>query len=170
MYKCLDCGHIFDDGEQKVYRDDHGIPGDLYEEIEVCPVCGGGFETTKQCKKCGAEFLAEELYGEYYCDECLKEMIDYDTFLDFALEGAKYADQIDVLEDFIFCEIFDVDCPQHSSSELKRYCKELYLRLVGNDKLLNRQELYEKILDYFFRANLYNDFADFLWEKRYKNA
>ena len=33
MYKCLDCGHIFDDGEQKIIGENHGLPGARFAAV-----------------------------------------------------------------------------------------------------------------------------------------
>jgi DNA-directed RNA polymerase subunit RPC12/RpoP len=73
-YKCLNCNHIFEEGEEKVYTECmgecHGSPA--YDTFRVCPVCGGDFEKTKSCLICGAEYLEDELNGGSVCDECLE--------------------------------------------------------------------------------------------------
>ena len=74
-FKCLDCGHIFEEGEQAIWREYvgecHGSPA--YEEFSGCPICKGDFEETKQCEICGGEFLEEELNGDCVCDDCVEE-------------------------------------------------------------------------------------------------
>ena len=46
MYKCVACGHLFEDGEQETYRENmvecHGSPA--YQDFSVCPVCGEAYE------------------------------------------------------------------------------------------------------------------------------
>lgn len=78
-YKCLECGHIFDEGEEKIYTECmgecHGSPA--YETFRVCPVCGGDFGETKSCLFCGAEFLEDELNGGGVCDDCIEEYSKY---------------------------------------------------------------------------------------------
>lgn len=64
-YKCLECGHIFEEGESKRIREDDGY-------ICVCPICGGDFKKTVNCSICRGEFLEEELNGGV-CDECINE-------------------------------------------------------------------------------------------------
>ena len=81
-FKCLECGHIFEDGEQATWREYmgecHGSPA--YDEFCGCPLCKGDFEETKQCKICGGEFLEDELNGGCVCDECIEEYSkDFDT-------------------------------------------------------------------------------------------
>ena len=73
-YKCLECGHIFDEGEQAIWEEHHPYGmGTASEEFSGCPVCKGDYEETKQCKFCKGEFLEEELNGGFVCDECLEE-------------------------------------------------------------------------------------------------
>ncbi len=74
MYKCLECGHIFEDGEEKKKKEligeFWGAPA--YETTIVCPHCGGNFEPTKQCLLCKSEHLDEELCGGI-CFECIED-------------------------------------------------------------------------------------------------
>lgn len=65
-YKCKKCGHIFDDGEEKVYIEPHG------EEWYGCPLCKGDYEKTVRCSICGSEHMEDELNGGV-CDECIDE-------------------------------------------------------------------------------------------------
>ena len=70
-YKCLSCGHIFEDGEQARWEERHGLDSPPYEKHCGCPTCKGSFEETKQCKVCGGEFLEDELNGGCVCNECI---------------------------------------------------------------------------------------------------
>jgi DNA-directed RNA polymerase subunit RPC12/RpoP len=74
-YKCLSCGHIFEDGEQARWEEHrpYGM-GYATESFDGCPICQGDFEEAKQCKICGGEFLEDELKGGCVCDDCLQEM------------------------------------------------------------------------------------------------
>lgn len=73
-YKCLECGHIFDEGEQAVWSESRGefwgIP--CSEEMSGCPLCKGEYEKTVQCAFCDSEHLEDELFGGV-CDECIDE-------------------------------------------------------------------------------------------------
>lgn len=46
MYKCVDCGHVFDPDEAFLYTDILDfIDGQPYKETyPVCPICNGQFE------------------------------------------------------------------------------------------------------------------------------
>lgn len=74
-YKCLDCGHVFDNGEQEILYETHGLDCPPYERFSVCPVCGGYFEETVKCKACGEEHLKKEL-NNWLCEECAQDYID----------------------------------------------------------------------------------------------
>jgi hypothetical protein len=73
-FKCLECGHIFEEGEQAKWEEHHPYGmGYAAEEFCGCPLCKGDFEKTKQCEICGGEFLEDELLGGCVCDECVEK-------------------------------------------------------------------------------------------------
>ena len=79
-YKCLECGHIFEEGEQVEWEETHGLSCPPYEIWTGCPICKGGYEETKKCKICDRDFLEDELYDGCICDECIEEYSkDFDT-------------------------------------------------------------------------------------------
>lgn len=80
-FKCLECGHIFEDGEWARWEEHHPYGmGYAAEEFSGCPICKGDFEEAKQCKICGGEFLEDELNGCCVCNECIEEYSkDFDT-------------------------------------------------------------------------------------------
>ena len=71
-YKCLECGHIFEEGEQATWSESRGefwgFP--CSEEVDGCPLCKGDYEETTPCKICGSEHLEEDLNGGV-CNECI---------------------------------------------------------------------------------------------------
>ncbi len=44
MYECLDCGYIFEEGDQVLYKERHGLDSPPYEQWWVCPKCAGAFK------------------------------------------------------------------------------------------------------------------------------
>lgn len=73
-FKCLECGHIFEEGECATWYEHHPYGmGTASEEFSGCPLCKGDFEETKQCKICGGEFLEDELLGDCVCEDCVEE-------------------------------------------------------------------------------------------------
>ena len=73
MYRCAECGHLFEEGEQHTRREFlgecFGVPA--YDEFEVCPICGADFDEVRPCKICGAYNHDAE---EDYCDNCKEEV------------------------------------------------------------------------------------------------
>lgn len=73
-YICVDCGHIFEEGEAGVREEYHPYGSTTAtERIAVCPVCGGDFEEAGICKCCGGAFYADDLIAHYYCKECVED-------------------------------------------------------------------------------------------------
>lgn len=168
MFKCLNCGHLFDEGEQAVKRDRHGFKDGPAEEYSTCPVCGyTDLEQTVRCRKCGGEYLEEEMHG-HICDKCVSDYVNYDTFLQFATSSAKYSDEMDVLEDFIFHMVFDVQPTTRSSYDMKMEFQDLYKRRVDCDKLMGRHEFMDKINDYMRNWSTRDDFAEWMEEQEVK--
>lgn len=80
MYKCYDCGYVFD--KPKNYAEDR-TPGGVFEggsfveHYTGCPECSGAYGSVRECDNCG-EYVFEEClnlteYGEF-CDECYEEL------------------------------------------------------------------------------------------------
>lgn len=63
-YKCLECGHIFDEGEESRWVEPHG------EHMTGCPVCGCAYDEAYQCDKCASYRLPDELHSGL-CIECV---------------------------------------------------------------------------------------------------
>ena len=71
MYRCLECGNLFEEGEQAEWVETHGLDTPPYEELSGCPICKGGYEEVEPCKICGS--YAEEMQGDY-CKECVVDV------------------------------------------------------------------------------------------------
>lgn len=90
-YHCTDCGHIFEDGEERTYDDVldmiEGVP---YRERRVCcPVCGGEFEEAETCRKCGGSFAPDDLVARLYCRECIVEFMTERNMKNYILEDLE---------------------------------------------------------------------------------
>ena len=66
MFKCEECGHLFEEGEEKVIDEPFG------ERYTVCPRCKGLYEEVKPCKICGS--YEDMKPGEDYCEDCKLEV------------------------------------------------------------------------------------------------
>lgn len=120
-FKCLECGHIFEDGEQARWEEHHPYGmGYAAESFSGCPVCKGSYEETKQCKICGGEFLEDELNGGLVCNECIDE---YGKNFDVCYKIAKN-DQQKIEINGLLVTIFDI-------SEIERILFE-FLKKDGN--------------------------------------
>lgn len=73
MYRCLECGHIFEEGEQKEISETIGEFGSYPATITrmCCPLCNGEYEEVHYCKMCGSCFSDEYLNGGI-CDSCIE--------------------------------------------------------------------------------------------------
>ena len=75
MYRCLECGILFEEGEQKTYRECvgecHGSPA--YTVYSGCPICGGNYEEIEPCRICGGYNLKNE---DDFCEECQKNVME----------------------------------------------------------------------------------------------
>ena len=71
MYKCEDCGHIFEEGEQCEWEEMHGFTYGPGEHFSGCPRCKGGYYEVYNCEDCGEIFEEDELHVGR-CAECLK--------------------------------------------------------------------------------------------------
>lgn len=65
LYRCMECGHLFEEGEQAEYVEDFG------EKVKACPLCHGAYEEATQCKICGSY---DKDPSEEYCDSCVKDV------------------------------------------------------------------------------------------------
>ena len=73
MYRCEDCGNLFEEGEQAIWTEDfgecHGYPTRV--EMSGCPLCQGSYEEAKECKICGS-YVSEG--DSQYCNECQEDV------------------------------------------------------------------------------------------------
>lgn len=82
MYRCNECGNLFEEGEQARWSESRGefwgTP--CSEEMSGCPLCKGAYEEIKPCKLCGSyEHIAS---GEEYCTDCKNDVLKrFQTFV-----------------------------------------------------------------------------------------
>ena len=72
IYKCVDCGHLFEDGEQATWVEMHGFTYGNGETFYGCPICRGDYDETVECKSCGSHHFEEDLENGI-CKECIAE-------------------------------------------------------------------------------------------------
>ena len=127
MYRCENCGHLFEEGEQARWTEEYG------EKWDGCPVCRGGYEEVHQCKECGEWHTENELY-DGWCEKCLRETINYDTFFEYC-EANKDEQYLDI---FVMSELLGgMDCPKNVSYDFHQLMIDLYKKRVEEAALHN---------------------------------
>lgn len=130
MYRCENCGHLFEEGEQAVWEERHGLDTPPYERWDGCPLCCGGYEEVHQCRGCDEWYTDEELY-DGWCEKCLRETINYDTFFEYC-EANKDEQYLDI---FVMSELLGgMDCPKYITVEFHSLMVEYYKREVKLDR------------------------------------
>ena len=79
MFKCRDCGYIFE--EPKHYSEDR-TPGGVFEggsfieHYTGCPLCAGAYDEAIECDSCNEFFFREQLESNEngsFCFMCYQE-------------------------------------------------------------------------------------------------
>lgn len=68
MYKCEECGTLFEEGEQAEWVEMHGFTYGNGEHWSGCPHCKGSYSEIKPCKICGSY---EHEINEDFCKNCV---------------------------------------------------------------------------------------------------
>ena len=127
--KCTDCGYVFDYEDATAVRESHGFD-DFPETFRICPNCGGDFEDAVDCCRCGETFTENELY-DGWCEKCLRETINYDTFFEYC-EANKEQQYLDI---FVMSELLGgMDCPKNVSWDFHELMVKVYKDAVENIK------------------------------------
>lgn len=161
MYKCNDCGHIFECGEEKVVRERHGFSCGPVEAFKVCPACGGSYDVyyssvddVQPCKICG---FATDLDGYDVCEDCVVERINYENAL-------AYMTETDNLTFFIFHYIYNMEYPKKTTPKFDEEMRMVFLRSKVNDLATQKKELLNLAVQ-FIKDNDICQFVEFLQER-----
>ena len=120
--KCTDCGYVFDYEDRTVVKESHGFNDGFYETFSCCPNCGGDFEDAADCCGCGKTFAENEMY-DGWCEKCLRETINYDTFFEYC-EANRDEQYLDI---FVLSELLGgMDCPNNVSPEFHELMVDTY--------------------------------------------
>ena len=173
MFKCCECGHLFEDGEQAIWYENQGeCHGRIaMEKFGGCPMCKGDYEEVYQCKECEEWHCEDELY-EGWCEKCLRETINYDTFFEYC-EANKDEQYLDI---FVMSELLGgMDCPNNVSYEFHELMVDTYKERVEQIKRDKQMfgKTYGEIIDACIRFIMDDDgsigrenYADWLNSKK----
>ena len=138
MYKCSNCGEIFE--EPNSIKEDWG------ETFSVCPYCNGDYDEVKQCDHCDEWHTEDELY-DGWCEKCLRETINYDTFFEYC-EANKDEQYLDI---FVMEVLLDTKCPDKVSWDFHqlmiKYYKECVDAVTSWEKLMGRKHIDDFLVD-----------------------
>ena len=124
--KCTSCNYVFDYEDRTVVKESHGFNDGFYETFSCCPNCGGDFEDTADCCECGETFTENELY-DGWCEKCLRETINYDTFFEYC-EANKDENYLDT---FVMCYLLNCDeVPKYPSWDFHQLMIATYKNYV----------------------------------------
>lgn len=147
-YKCLECGHIFDEGEEARWIEESG------ELFTGCPMCQCAYANAYQCDSCGSYHLSDELYHGL-CLDCLLKLatpqnladwVDSDVFLAEDFYGFYYDSLI-----------------ANSSEQLRQLLRGGMLQRYSLDKLQRRHDTADRCFEFINSSeeNRY-DFAEWI--------
>ncbi len=135
MYRCAECGNLFEEGEQATWEERHGLDSPPYEKWSGCPVCKGDYEEVYRCEECGDWHSEDELY-DGWCEKCLRDTINYDTFFEYC-EANKDEHYLEIF--VMFYLMGGMDCPDNISIEFHQLMIETYKRRVAIAKMLGEK-------------------------------
>lgn len=124
-YKCFECGHLFDLGEERVWTEDYG------ETVSGCPICGGAYKEAEPCRHCGSKQLDVDLYSGL-CIECIGEAMDKKNMTDYLEEKKLEAD--------FYLEEFYKSSVNYASEELVALSRGGFLQRVALEQLQGGEE------------------------------
>lgn len=154
-YKCLECGHIFDEGEEWRWVESHG------EHMAGCPICGCAYDEACQCDKCGAYHLSDELYSGL-CADCLGDMAAPQNIADYAESDTLLA------EDF-YAYYYD-SFIAGTSVQLRQLLRGGLLQRASLELLNGHTDTQEKCHKYITEDEEHlTDFAEWIKKKGKRN-
>ena len=170
--KCTSCNYVFDYEDATAVMEDHGFD-DFPEIFRICPNCGGDFKDAVDCDHCGETFTEDELYSGW-CEKCLRETINYDTFFEYC-EANKDEQYLDT---FVMCELLNCEyVPKFSSYEFHELMVQVYSERVEQIKRDKQMfgKTYAEIIDACIRFIMDDDgsigrenYADWLNKREVK--
>lgn len=141
MFKCLDCGHIFEEGEQKTHYEnrDAFFGASAHEVFSCCPVCNGSYKKADRCILCDKIHFSDDLVNGV-CKDCAEKSVTYDSALEYLLTR-------DELKDFCYYFLKQKE-KGTNEDEVKNEAKQWFKRQVLEDKIFEREDFLSKVKEY----------------------
>lgn len=136
MLECSKCHEIFEYEDLKVDYTEGGYYGELHYS---CPYCGNDeLDEVEQCARCGKHLLPEELHGtvgSLMCDDCIDEVADVRTVLEYGYDNSTEVDGINGLFAYVYSagEINDILLAHFTQMSEEKQNKWVSM-YVGDDK------------------------------------
>lgn len=101
MYKCHDCGLVFDEPSHNAYDRTPGLSCEsgFIEYVDECPGCTGYFSDAMPCIICEEEYVFTE-DRDPFCDKCKKSIVKR-----FVNEFSQQ--EYEFLYDYTECKTYD---------------------------------------------------------------
>ena len=148
MYKCLECGNLFEEGEEATWSENRGEfwGSPCSESVSGCPICKGEYEKTTKCKLCNSENLKDELTSGI-CDDCLEE---YSTNIDVVFKMAKGSEDTISINSFLY-SVYDKETIEEilleNLKQTAKYRQEKIKKFFNDDKTWFAERLQEVLND-----------------------
>ena len=145
-YICLDCGHIFEEGEQTERSENRGEYWGVscFQYLSGCPKCGGEYEESTPCAICGSEHLEEDLNGGL-CDSCID---NYKNNIDMCFKVGKNDDDNVELNCFLASMFEKSEIEELLFEELKKRNKYVTVdceKFINSDRSWFAERLVEEL-------------------------
>ena len=135
MYKCLECGNLFEEGEEATWSESRGDfwGSSCSESVSCCPICKGEYEKTTKCKLCNSEKLKEELTSDI-CDDCVEQ---YSTNIDVVFKMAKGSEDSISINSFLY-SVYDKETIEEilfeNLKQTAKYRQEKIKKFLDDDR------------------------------------
>lgn len=155
MYKCLECRHIFDEGEEQRWVEPHG------EHMAGCPVCGCAYDEAYQCDRCGTYHLSDELYSGF-CADCITKIAMPRVLADYAESNTLIAEE--------FYSYYYDSFIADTSTQLRQLLRGGLLQRASLESLNGYTDTRKKCRKYIAKDEEHlTDFAEWIKKKGKRN-
>lgn len=148
MYKCLECGNLFEEGEQATWQESRGEfwGSPCNKTLSGCPVCKGEYEKTVKCSICSSEHLEDELISGV-CNDCLEQ---YSENVDVVFKIAKGSEDTISINSFL-ASVYDNETIEkillENLKQTAKYRQEKIKNFLNDDKTWFAERLTEVLND-----------------------